>query len=68
MFFRKRLVKLHLKNDPRSVEGVLVRWDGTHYHLENARILMSARREDDVPIDAGAWWPRADVLFVQVLG
>lgn len=65
---RKRLVRLHLKEDPRSIEGVLVGEDARHYRLANAKMLSAVRREDDTPIDGEAWWPRADVLYVQVLG
>lgn len=66
--FVPAVVRLHLKNDPRSVEGVLVRWDDTHYYFENGRLLLNTRREDDVPIDGCAWWQRKDVLYLQVLG
>lgn len=64
---RQRLVRLHLKNDPRSVEGVLVHADRMHYILLSARILVSTRREEDAALDGRTWWPREDVFHVQEL-
>ncbi len=68
MFRRKRLVRLHLKNDPRAVEGIVTHVDADHYYLENARLIVSTVREQDVPVDGRMWWPRKDVLYVQELG
>lgn len=64
---RTRVVRLHLKNDPRSIEGVLVHADRMHYILQNARILVSSRREQDTELDGRTWWPREDVFHVQEL-
>jgi len=68
VFRRKRLVRLHLKNDPRTVEGICTDVDRDHYYVENARLIVSTAREQDVPVDGRTWWPRKDVLYVQELG
>ncbi len=68
MFRRKRLVRLHLKNDPRAIEGIVTHVDVDHYYLENARIISSAQRDKDVPLDGRLWWPRKDVLYLQEIG
>lgn len=64
---RTRLVRLHLKNDPRSVEGILVHADRLHYILSNARIIVATSRERDTELDGKTWWPREDVFHVQEL-
>lgn len=68
MFRRRRLVRLHLKNDPRAIEGILTHLDRDHYYLEHTRIIMAPDRAKDVPVDGRAWWPRRDVLYLQELG
>jgi hypothetical protein len=62
-----RLVRLHLKNDPRSIEGVLVYYDRDHYILQSARVLSTTSRDHDRGLDDRTWWPREDVLTVQEL-
>jgi hypothetical protein len=61
-------VRLHLKGDPRTIEGILVYLDTDHYFLENARMIVSTVRDQDVPIDGRLWWQRKDVLHLQELG
>ncbi len=61
-------MRLHLKNDPRTIEGYLAAVTREHYELVNTKILISPVRERDVDVDGQVWWPRADVLYVQVLG
>ena len=61
-------MRLHLKKDARSIEGYLSAVTRDHYELVNARILISTSRESDQAIDGEAWWPRADVLYIQVIG
>lgn len=61
-------MRLHLKKDARTIEGYLAGVTRDHYELVNAKILVSAARERDVDVDGEVWWPRADVLYVQVLG
>jgi hypothetical protein len=68
MLRRTRLVRLHLTNDERSVEGILVGIKAGHYVLANAKILVDSNREHDIPVDGQDWWPRERVLHVQVLG
>lgn len=60
-----RLVRLHLKQDPRSIEGVLVHADRMHYVLQSARIIFAASRDSDRELDGRTWWPREDVFHVQ---
>lgn len=59
-------MRLHLKSDPRSVEGILLGEDARHYRLVNAKILHAPVAP--VELDGEAWWPLKDVLFLQVLG
>jgi hypothetical protein len=68
VFRRKRLVMLHLKNDPRTIQGIVTHVDADHYYLENARIIVSTATQQDVPIDGRLWWPRKDVLYLQEIG
>jgi hypothetical protein len=69
MFWRKppptRSVRLHLKDDPRTVEGILTHTDADHYYLAHARLIISTVRGQDVPFDGRTWWPRKDVLCLQ---
>lgn len=66
-WFRPKMkrVRLHLLDDARSFEGILVDRFGGHYKLLNAGLL-----EDEgqvVKLDGEAWVPETRVLFVQVL-
>lgn len=61
----KRVVRLHLKNDPRSIEGILYHEDQRHYYLFNAKVIVSTHREKDTELDGKTWWPRTDVFHVQ---
>ena len=63
-----KLVRLHLRDDPRSVEGVLIGEKAGHYVLAKAKILMDSNREHDIPVDGEDWWLRERVLHVQVIG
>ena len=66
MLLRKRLVRLHLVDQNRSFEGVLVGMDANHYRLANPKQLESAERSFE--LQGEAWVPRDRVLYVQVLG
>lgn len=66
MLRRKRLVRLHLASDERSIEGILVGQDVGHYRLANAKMLESADRT--LELSGEVWVQRERVLLVQVLG
>lgn len=62
------LVRLHMKKDPRSFEGLLVGSIDGHYQLTNAKFLQDANREHDVAIDGETFVPKSDVHYVQKVG
>lgn len=63
------LVRLHLKRDPRSVEGICVGIVDGHYQLARSRFLNDANPEhDDKPFDGDTFWRLDDVLLVQRMG
>jgi hypothetical protein len=62
------LVRLHMKKDPRSFEGLLVEIVENHYRLANARLLLNTNRGDDVPIDGDSFVRLDDVHYVQKVG
>jgi hypothetical protein len=64
MFRRRRLVRLHLRKDDSSFEGVLVDVIRGHYSLENARLILAAEQSRIV---GNVWVQKADVLFLQVI-
>lgn len=69
MLWRKpsppRSVRLHLRDDPRTVEGILTHIDADHYYVTHSRLIVSSVREHDVPFDGVTWWPRRSILCVQ---
>ncbi len=60
----KRKVRLHLKGDFPSFDGVYVGTDAGHYVL--AKAVLVADGEDAVALDGETWVPKEDVLFMQV--
>lgn len=63
---RRRLVRLHLNDKSFSIEGVLVDVDAVHYRLANASHVESAERTHALSGDV--WVPRANVVYLQVIG
>lgn len=59
------LVRVHLLDDERSFEGVLVAVTPDHYRLRNASHLLTA--EQSIALDGETWIPRERVLLVQRL-
>jgi hypothetical protein len=62
------LVRLHLKKDDRSFEGLLLGIVEGHYRLANARLMVDTNREHDKKVDGEAFVPVGDVHFVQKVG
>lgn len=62
------LVRLHLRNDTRSVEGILTEIVEGHYRLANSRILNDQNPDHDTKLDGESFWRFDQVLFVQKLG
>lgn len=63
------LVRLHLRRDPRSVEGILTGIVEGHYQLAKSRFINDANPEhDDKPFDGETFWRLDEVLLVQKLG
>lgn len=62
------VVRLHLKNDPRSVEGLLTGIVEGHYRLALSRMLNDTNPEHDTQIDGESFWPAAGILYVQKIG
>jgi hypothetical protein len=62
------LVRLHMKKDKRSFEGLLLETVEGHYRLANAKLLQDTNREHDVAIDGDSFVPCADVHYVQKVG
>jgi hypothetical protein len=67
MRLRRRRVRLHLKNNAPSIDGLLVGTVDGHYHLKIAR-LVTAGDDADVQLDGDIEVPRLNVLFLQRLG
>lgn len=64
--FPSRLVRLHLKDENRSLEGVWIGLDASHYRLANVSQLETLDRT--IELEGEVWVPRERVLHVQVLG
>lgn len=62
---RRRLVRLHLDGDGRSVEGILIGRSAGHYRLAQAHLLEAPDRSHPI---GETWVPAGRVLLVQVLG
>jgi hypothetical protein len=62
------LVRLHMKTDPRSFEGLLLEITEGHYRLAKTKILVDTNREHDVPVDGETYVPVGDVYYVQKVG
>lgn len=63
--FRKRLVRVHLKDKETTIEGVLLkRWAG-HHILAVAKVLEAADRTHD--LDGRVSIPNENILFTQEL-
>lgn len=65
MIWRKRMVRVHMRGEQMSVEGVLTGRKAGHYVLENAKLIESP----DVAhaMDGGVWIPCDRVLLVQTI-
>jgi hypothetical protein len=66
LFLRKRRVRLHLKDENRSLEGIWVGMGAGHYRLAAAMQLEAIDRT--IELEGEAWIPRERVLYLQVLG
>jgi hypothetical protein len=65
---RKRLLRLHLKDEDRSIEGIFLGYEAGHYRLANARLIESvAGQVQSYGLDGESWVPRDRVLYGQVL-
>jgi hypothetical protein len=62
------LVRLHMKKDPRSFEGLLLEIVEGHYRLANARLLVNTNSADDIPVDGDTFVPCGDVHYAQKVG
>ena len=61
----KRRVRLHLRGDDPSVEGILLGRYAGHYVLLTATMLED--EDTSVPLDGTVEVPAGNVVFVQVL-
>src|SRR5262245_12126987 len=61
----RRLVRLHLKENQPSVEGILMWSPGAHYRVRKASLLEAEHRSHS--LDGEAWVPKSNVLLVQRL-
>jgi hypothetical protein len=62
------VVRLHMKKDPRSFEGLLLEIAEGHYRLTNAKLLVDSNREHDVQLDGETFVPVGDVYYCQKVG
>lgn len=66
LFLRKRRVRLHLKDENRSLEGIWIGMSAGHYRLAAPEQLEAADRT--FSLEGEAWVPRERVLYLQVIG
>jgi hypothetical protein len=66
LFLRKRRVRLHLKDENRSLEGIWIGMGAGHYRLASATQLEAVDRT--IELEGEAWVPRERVLYMQVIG
>lgn len=66
IFVRKRRVRLHLKDEDRSLEGIWVGMAAGHYRL--AAVQQLEDHDRSFAVEGEAWVPRDRVLYLQVLG
>lgn len=64
--WRKRLVRLHMREQAPSVEGVLTRQWAGHYVIAAPKVLESAEVTHE--LEGELFVPRERVLYVQVTG
>lgn len=62
MWWRKRLVRLHMDSERPSIEGIHVGFWANHYVLKNAVLWEAADRSSAV---GDVRVPRQNVIFVQ---
>ena len=65
MRLRKRRVRLHLKDNSPSLDGILVGFVDGHYLLKVARLVKSA--EETISLEGDIEVPKRNVLFLQRL-
>jgi len=66
MRLRKRRVRLHLKDNAPSIDGILTGSVDGHYLLKVARLVQGAN--ETITLDGDVEVPRKNVLFLQRLG
>lgn len=66
LFWRPRLMRLHLVGQEASIEGVFLGYRAGHYRLANASMLETTERSH--PLAGETWVPRDRVLYGQVIG
>lgn len=66
MRLKKRRVRVHLKDNAPSIDGLLVGCVDGHYLLKVARVVKNA--EETISLNGDVEVPRANVLFLQRLG
>lgn len=65
MWWRKRLVRLHLEDPAPTIEGVFTGYVAGHYRLKNAKVV---RGEGNVEaLEDEAWVPRRRVVLAQTI-
>jgi hypothetical protein len=63
--FESRRVRLHFKNENRSLEGVWVGMAAGHYRIAKPEQIEAVDRT--LELEGEAWVPREDVMLLQVL-
>lgn len=62
----KRRVRLHLKDNAPSLDGILVGTVDGHYVLKVAKVVKNA--DETISLGGDVEVPRSNVLFLQRLG
>jgi hypothetical protein len=66
IFLRRRRVRIHLRGETRSLEGIWIGNAAGHYRLAKVEQLEAAGRT--LELEGEAWIPRERVLYLQVIG
>lgn len=65
MRFKPRMVRLHLKDEAPSLEGILTGKPNGFYKIIKPELIHAER--ENLALEGEVWIPEKQVLFVQVL-
>lgn len=64
MFFKRRQVRIHLNDNPASIDGILIERPNGFYRVLKPEVVLDENQSH--ALEGEVWVARENVLFLQV--